>query len=689
MQTTHQRPSRTGLLGARSIIAITLLTALVLVMSQARPAFAADGVFNFDVATASVQEGDTLTLSITAGGRGGTVNNVNVGVHISNISAEAGDYTSADQCVFFSGAVISQPLFIQTNTDADTQDEQFTVTLTFDSNLVGCVNPGADATVGGQETVLVTIVDTGAGPGANTFKFESASSSGDEGDIVVLDVLRTGDLDGAATVDCVRVSGGTDEPADYDILDGTANFGDNDSTGTCTIQLEADADTDLSETLIIALTDPSSGHTIANPDEHTITILDATAQVVQFSAATYSVDEDGGTASFAVTRSHPAGSDSFICSTEELSGEADEGVDYQATADAINFTGSQGTINCTVPILDDNSFEGSETFRLVLTYVSGDAVLGPIDEAIVTIVDDETSGVTFEFSAANYNVDEGDGTVTVTITRSTSAGAGSVHWATSNGTAVAGTDYTAASGTETFSPGETQETFTVTILQDALVEGNQTINLTLSDPVGGSLGDQDTATITIIDDEGVPTVTNVSPNVGPTAGGTSVVITGTNLTGATAVTFGASNAASFVVNNSTQITAVSPAHAVGTVDIRVTTPGGQSANTTADNFTYQAAVTNTYQLSFRWTLIAWLGKDDISISSALQGVETPDNPSTNNVFAFVTAVATWDAPAQRYLFWFPGGSNVPGANDITTFNFGSAYWVAVNSGVTWTVIQGP
>jgi hypothetical protein len=661
MRTTHNRPSGTGLLGARAIIAVTLLTALVLVMSQARPAFAADGVFNFDVTTAPVQEGDTLTLSISVGARSEPTHNVNVGVHFNNISAEPGDYTGTDQCVFFNaGAVTSQPLFIQTFADADTQDEQFTVTLTLDSNIVGCVNPGADATIGGQETVLVTIVDTGGGSGANTFSFESTSSSGDEGDIVVLDVVRAGDLDGTATVDCVRVSGGSDEPADYDILDGTANFGDNDSTGTCTIQLESDADSDLSETLIIALTNPSSGHTVANPDEHTITILDATAEVVQFSAATYSVDEDGGTASFAVTRSHPSGNDSFICSTDELTGEADENVDYGQTADAINFTGSQATINCTVPIIDDDNFEGPETFRIVLSKVSGDAVLGPIDEAIVTIVDDETGGVTFEFSAANYNVNEGAGTVTVTITRSTSAGTGSVHWATSNGTAVAGTDYTAASGTETFSPGETQETFTVTILQDVLVEGNQTINLTLSAPVGGSLGDQDTATITIVDDEGVPTVTNVSPNVGPTTGGTSVTITGTNFTGATSVTFGASNAASVVVNNATQITAVSPSHSAGTVDIRVTTPVGQSANTTADNFTYQVAATNTYQLSFRWTLIAWLGKDNVSISSALQGVETPDNPSTNNVFSFVTAIATWDAPAQRYLFWFPGGANVPG-----------------------------
>jgi len=83
-----------------------------------------------------------------------------------------------------------------------------------------------------------------------------------------------------------------------------------------------------------------------------------------------------------------------------------------------------------------------------------------------------------------------------------------------------------------------------------------------------------------------PTVTSVSPNTGPTTGGTVVTITGTGLTGATAVRFGTANAASFSVSSATSITATAPAGAQGAVDVTVTTPGGTSAATGADTFTY-------------------------------------------------------------------------------------------------------
>jgi hypothetical protein len=82
-----------------------------------------------------------------------------------------------------------------------------------------------------------------------------------------------------------------------------------------------------------------------------------------------------------------------------------------------------------------------------------------------------------------------------------------------------------------------------------------------------------------------PTVVSLAPNNGPIAGGTSVTITGTNFTGATAVKFGAAAAASFLVNSATQITAMSPAGS-GTVDVTVTGPSGTSAVSAADKYAY-------------------------------------------------------------------------------------------------------
>ena len=83
-----------------------------------------------------------------------------------------------------------------------------------------------------------------------------------------------------------------------------------------------------------------------------------------------------------------------------------------------------------------------------------------------------------------------------------------------------------------------------------------------------------------------PTVTSVVPNSGTAAGGTSVTINGCNFTGVTAVRFGTTAATSFVFVSDSQITAVSPVHAAGTVDVTVTTPVSPSAVVVADQFTF-------------------------------------------------------------------------------------------------------
>ena len=87
-----------------------------------------------------------------------------------------------------------------------------------------------------------------------------------------------------------------------------------------------------------------------------------------------------------------------------------------------------------------------------------------------------------------------------------------------------------------------------------------------------------------------PTVEKVAPNEGPEAGGTTVTITGTNFTGATAVTFGSTPAKSFKVESPTAIAAQSPA-GTGKVHVTVTTPEGTSKESSADEFTYLVAPT--------------------------------------------------------------------------------------------------
>ena len=86
---------------------------------------------------------------------------------------------------------------------------------------------------------------------------------------------------------------------------------------------------------------------------------------------------------------------------------------------------------------------------------------------------------------------------------------------------------------------------------------------------------------------GKPAVTSVSPATDTTNGGATVTITGTNLFGATAVSFGGTSG-SIVSDSPTQITAVDPAHVAGMVDVTATTAGGTSNATSADQFTYNA-----------------------------------------------------------------------------------------------------
>src|SRR5207248_1740141 len=128
--------------------------------------------------------------------------------------------------------------------------------------------------------------------------------------------------------------------------------------------------------------------------------------------------------------------------------------------------------------------------------------LGTPSTATLTIVDDDGQGV-LQFDADSYSVGEGDGHAMITVTRTgTTDGTVRVHFATSNGTATSGSDYTAASGTLTFSAGVTSKTFVVRIINDTRAEPDETINLTLSNPTNhATLGTPSTATITILDND--------------------------------------------------------------------------------------------------------------------------------------------------------------------------------------------
>jgi hypothetical protein len=115
--------------------------------------------------------------------------------------------------------------------------------------------------------------------------------------------------------------------------------------------------------------------------------------------------------------------------------------------------------------------------------------------------------------------------------------------------------------------------------------GTGTVDVTVTGP--GATGTSGTSPADQFTYGESPTVTKVEPNHGSPSGGTTVTITGTGFTGATAVKFGSTSANSFTVNSATSITAVSPTvKGTGTVDVTVTTPAGTSPTSAADQFTF-------------------------------------------------------------------------------------------------------
>src|SRR5262249_10007794 len=146
---------------------------------------------------------------------------------------------------------------------------------------------------------------------------------------------------------------------------------------------------------------------------------------------------------------------------------------------------------------------------LTLTNPTGGATLGTPASATLTIVDNDAQGKgQFQFSAAGYSVNENAGTVTITVLRTGgSAGTATVQYATYDipdaaAPAWAPGDYRPASGKLTFAPGETSKTFTVTILNDNLVEANETFGVLLKNPTGGAtLGTPRNALVTIVEDD--------------------------------------------------------------------------------------------------------------------------------------------------------------------------------------------
>ncbi|MEM9275253.1 MAG: Calx-beta domain-containing protein [Cyanobacteria bacterium P01_F01_bin.143] len=200
--------------------------------------------------------------------------------------------------------------------------------------------------------------------------------------------------------------------------------------------------------------------------------------------------------------------DSNLAASVEYSindGSARSGQDYTEISGTLNFAPGETSQEITVDIIDDNFFETDETFNLLIGNSIG-ASLGDIRTALITIEDDDiVSGNTLTFSQAEYSISEEENTATITVVRTGSSNkTASVDYTTSNDSAREEKDYRSVSGTLTFTPGQTTQTFNIPLLDDSLPELNEALTVELSNTVGIDLGLQNTARLIIEDDDELP-----------------------------------------------------------------------------------------------------------------------------------------------------------------------------------------
>jgi C1A family cysteine protease len=335
----------------------------------------------------------------------------------------------------------------------------------------------------------------------------SAYTVSESGNYATVTVTRSGGDYGTINVNYATSSGTAAAGQDYTAVSGVLTFADGVTSRTFTVSITNDSSMENNETIQVSLSNPTGGAVLGNPASAVISIQDddiSRPGQLQFSSSAYTVNESNASVSITVSRIN--GSDGAVSvGYSTSSGTAVAGQDYTTASGILNFADGETSKTFSVTVLDDSDVELNESVNLILSGPTDGATLGSPASAVLTITDNDIPQPgQIQFGSSNYSVNEAGGSVTLTVTRSGgSDGSVSVTYATNDGTAAAGSDYTAVSGTITFTDGDTNpKTFSIAIQNDGLIEGSETVNLTLSSPTGGAgLGSPSTAVLTIADDD--------------------------------------------------------------------------------------------------------------------------------------------------------------------------------------------
>lgn len=305
-----------------------------------------------------------------------------------------------------------------------------------------------------------------------------------------------------ATADRSAVAG-----SDYQTASGTLTFAPGVTSQTITVLVNGDRESESSEFFLLQLTSPTNAF-VSDPSG-TGTIVDDEPFVDIFGFS--GMEGNSGTTPFTFTVTLSTAYDVPVTvnyETSDLTSDeiyyygltsATAGVDYTARSGTVTIAAGQTSATVTVPVNGDRVGESDETFAVYLTGTT----VGLINnyEAYATIMNDD-SLVSISGGGTIVEGNTGTKSVTFTVTLSIASDAPvTVTYATANGTAtLAGADYRAASGTLTFTPGQTSKTLTVLVNGDRLAEADEYFYVNLTGVTGAGIANG-SAFATIRDDE--------------------------------------------------------------------------------------------------------------------------------------------------------------------------------------------
>ena len=265
------------------------------------------------------------------------------------------------------------------------------------------------------------------------------------------------------SVDGGTATSGTDYAAvsDFGV---TIRKGETSGAATFTLTPTADAQVEAAETIRVA--GRTSGLTVNGTK---LTLTDATPRLSVGAARA----AEGETMVFTVAL-QSAGPRAVTVQYATADGSAAAGADYTSTSGQLVFSADETEHRVSVPVADDAEVEDNETFTLAVRLA--DAPGSPAS-ATGTIVDNDVLTVT----VTEPDVRETDGVATFTVSPSSASSYEVVvEYRTSDGTATAGADYVETTGELVFAPGETEKAVAVPVLDDDVVEGAETLLLSMT-----------------------------------------------------------------------------------------------------------------------------------------------------------------------------------------------------------------